>query len=43
MATLNQTPPTDMVHLLPRLVRTNEHDGLTEADADRAIALLEKP
>lgn len=30
----------DMAHLLPRLVRTASLIGLTEADAERAIAML---
>jgi len=32
----------DMGHLLPYLVRTSFSSGLTEADADRAIAILNR-
>lgn len=31
----------DMAHLLPRLVRTNPFEGLSDADCDRAVALFE--
>lgn len=33
---------TDMVHLLPRLVKTSYHDGLTMEDAKRAVEILNK-
>jgi hypothetical protein len=32
---------SDMLHLMPRLIRTNYEAGLTQADADRAIAMLQ--
>lgn len=34
---------SDMGQLRHRLVQTNSHAGLTEADADRAIAILNAP
>lgn len=34
---------SDMAHLRHRLVRTQSVEGLTEADADRAIAILNAP
>jgi histidinol phosphatase-like enzyme len=34
---------SDMAHLSHRLVRTSMQDGLTETDADRAIAILNAP
>ena len=31
---------SDMLHLMPRLIRTEFETGLTQADAERAIAML---